>query len=112
MKIRLNIDTRGYTEKPSKQAAAISNRTRCAKGQKEIEPAELIKLIEKGYTFTPAAIGGTLEEIQKQGLTLYGVLPHSDDIYQCDCDGTPSSKLPSTNPTKQALKSVLQSLGL
>ena len=64
MKIRLNIDTRGYTEKPSKQAAAISNRTRCAKGQKEIEPAELIKLIEKGYTFTPAAIGGTLEEIQ------------------------------------------------
>ena len=64
MKIRLNIDTRGYTEKPSKQAAAISNRTRCAKGQKDIEPAELIKLIEKGYTFTPAAIGGTLEEIQ------------------------------------------------
>lgn len=64
MKIRLNIDTRGYTEKPSKQAAAISNRTRCAKGQKEIEPAELIKLIDAGYTFTPAAIGGTLEEIQ------------------------------------------------
>lgn len=64
MKIRLNIDTRGYTEKPSKEAGAISNRTRCAKGQKEIEPAELIKLIEKGFTFTPAAIGGTLEEIQ------------------------------------------------
>ena len=55
---------------------------------------------------------GTLEEIEKQGLTLYGVLPHSDDIYQCDCDGTPSSKLPATNPTKQALKTVLQSLGL
>ena len=55
---------------------------------------------------------GTLEEIEKQGLTLYGVLPHSDDIYQCDCDGTPSSKLPSTNPTKQALKQVLSDLGL
>ena len=55
---------------------------------------------------------GTLEEIEKQGLTLYGVLPHSDDIYQCDCDGTPSSKLPSTNPTKQALKQVLSELGL
>ena len=55
---------------------------------------------------------GTLEEIEKQGLTLYGVLPHSDDIYQCDCDGTPSSKLPSTNPTKQALKKVLSDLGL
>ena len=55
---------------------------------------------------------GTLEEIEKQGLTLYGVLPHSEDIYRCDCDGTPSSKLPAANPTKQALKHVLQELGL
>lgn len=64
MKIKVNIDTQGYTEKPSKEAGAISNRTRCGKAQKEIEPAELIKYIERGYTFTPAAIGGTLEEIQ------------------------------------------------
>ena len=55
---------------------------------------------------------GTLEEIEKQGLTLYGVLPHSEEIYQCDCDGTPSSKLPSTNATKMALKEVLSGLGL
>ena len=55
---------------------------------------------------------GTLEEIEKQGLTLYGVLPHSDDIYRCDCEGTPSSKLPSENPTKKALHSVLQGLNL
>ena len=55
---------------------------------------------------------GTLEEIEKQGLTLFGVLPHSDDIYQCDCDGTPSSKLPASNPTKQALKGILSDLGL
>ena len=55
---------------------------------------------------------GTLEEIEKQGLTLYGVLPHSDDIYRCDCEGTPSSKLPVSNPTKQALKGILSDLGL
>jgi len=55
---------------------------------------------------------GTLEEIEKQGLTLYGVLPHSDDIYRCDCEGTPSAKLPASNPTKQALKGILSDLGL
>jgi CO dehydrogenase maturation factor len=55
---------------------------------------------------------GTLEEIEKQGLTLYGVLPHSDDIYRCDCEGTPSSKLPNENPTKKALHGVLNNLGL
>ena len=55
---------------------------------------------------------GTMEEIQRQGLTLYGVLPHSDDIYRCDCDGTPSSKLPTSNPTKKALHGVLQGLNL
>ena len=73
MKIKLNIDTRGYAEKPGKEAGAISNRTRCQKGQKEIEPAELLEKIRAGYTFTPALIGGTLEEIQankKQGGTL------------------------------------------
>ena len=55
---------------------------------------------------------GTLEEIEKQGLTLYGVLPHSEEIYQCDCDGTPSSKLPASNATKTALREVLGKLGL
>ena len=55
---------------------------------------------------------GTLEEIEKQGLTLYGVLPHSDDIYRCDCDGEPSAKLPENNPVKTALKGIMQSIGL
>ena len=55
---------------------------------------------------------GTMEEIEKQGLELYGVLPHSDDIYRCDCEGTPSSKLPTANPTKQALHGILGELGI
>ena len=55
---------------------------------------------------------GTLEEIGKQGLTLYGVLPHSDAIYRRDCDGTPSSRLPATDPAKSALHKVLKDLGL
>ncbi len=55
---------------------------------------------------------GTLAEVEKQGLKLFGVLPHSDAIYRCDCDGEPSARLPETDPVKAALKPILRSLGL
>ncbi len=55
---------------------------------------------------------GVLEEIEKHGLTLFGVLPQDEAIYLCDCKGEPSAKLPDSNPVKTALKGILQSLGL
>ncbi len=55
---------------------------------------------------------GVLEEIEKHGLTLFGVLPQNEDIYLCDCNGEPSARLPESNPVKTALKGILQSLGL
>jgi CO dehydrogenase maturation factor len=55
---------------------------------------------------------GILEEIEKHGLTLFGVLPHDEEIYRCDCAGEPSAKLPASNSVKQALSQVLQSIGL
>ena len=55
---------------------------------------------------------GVMEEIQKHGLKLLGVLPQDDGVYRCDCDGEPSAKLPETNPVKAAVKQVMQSLGL
>ena len=63
------------------------------------------------------APGGVLDdgikaEIEKYGLKLFGVLPHSDAVYRCDCDGAPSAKLPDNDPMKVALKGVMQSIGL
>ena len=55
---------------------------------------------------------GVLEEIEKQGLKLFGVLPHSDAIYQADCAGEPSARLPKDNPVKQALAETLQAIGI
>jgi len=55
---------------------------------------------------------GILEEIEKQGLTLFGVLPQDDAIYRCDCAGEPSAKLPESDPVKQALAKTLQALGI
>ena len=63
------------------------------------------------------APGGVLDdgvkaEIEKYGLTLFGVLPQDESIYRCDCDGAPSAKLPASNPVKVALKGILEKLGL
>ena len=55
---------------------------------------------------------GVKEEIEKHGLTLFGVLPHDEAVYRCDCDGEPSSKLPDNDPMKVALKGIAQSIGL
>ena len=55
---------------------------------------------------------GVMEEIEKHGLKLLGVLPQDDGVYRCDCDGQPSSKLPANNPVKAAVKGIMQSLGL
>ena len=63
------------------------------------------------------APGGVLDdgvkaEIEKHGLKLFGVLPHDEAVYRCDCDGEPSAKLPETNPVKVALKGIMQGIGL
>ena len=63
------------------------------------------------------APGGVLDdgvkaEIEKYGLELLGVLPQDEGVHRCDCDGEPSAKLPDSNPVKQALKGILQSIGL
>ena len=55
---------------------------------------------------------GVKAEIEKYGLTLFGVLPHSVAVYRCDCEGEPSAKLPDGEPMKKSLKTIMQSLGL
>lgn len=55
---------------------------------------------------------GTMEEVEKQGLTLLGVVPHSDEVYEYDCEGKPTVRLPEDSPVKTALRSIIDSLKL
>ncbi len=55
---------------------------------------------------------GVKEEIAKQGLELIGVLPQDEAVYEADCDGRPSSKIPDSSPMKTALRGIMQQLGL
>ena len=55
---------------------------------------------------------GVKEEIAAQGLSLLGVLPQDEAVYEADCDGKPSAKLPDSSPMKQALSALLTNLSL
>ena len=55
---------------------------------------------------------GVREEIEKHGLDLVGVLPQDDAVYEADCEGRPSSKIPDGSPMKQALRGIMQKLDL
>ena len=55
---------------------------------------------------------GTKEEIEKQGLTLLGVIPQDEMVYRYDCDGKPLVELPKETPVKKALYKILEGMGL
>lgn len=55
---------------------------------------------------------GTLEEIRKQELKLIGVVPHDDMVYRFDCDGKPIVQLAKDSPVRQALKEIVEALGI
>ena len=76
----------------------------------ELKPVQMGLIINR-------APGGVLDdgvraEIEKHGLTLFGVLPQDDAVYRCDCDGEPSAKLPETNAVKVALRGIMKQLGI
>ena len=79
-------------------------------GDLELKPGRMGLIVNRA----PGGVlaDGILEEIEKQGLTLFGVLPQDDAIYRCDCEGEPSAKLPENDPVKQALGGILQKLGI
>ena len=55
---------------------------------------------------------GVLEEIEKHGLELAGVLPHDQAVYEADCDGKPSAHVPDETPIKKALAEIIKDLQL
>ena len=55
---------------------------------------------------------GTKEEIEKQGLTLLGVVPQDEQVFEFDCDGVPTVKLPEDSPVRKALYDIMGQLDL
>lgn len=79
-------------------------------GELELKPNTMKLIVNR-------APGGVLndavrEEIDKHGLILAGVLPQDETVYEYDCEGKPSSKIPETSPVKVALHQLMEDLDL
>ena len=55
---------------------------------------------------------GTMEEIRRQGLTLLGVVPHDETVYEFDCDGRPTVQLPPDSPVRREIYRILDELSV
>lgn len=90
-----------------------------------VQAAGRIAALMKELNFKPKTVGlivnrapegkldaGTMEEVEKQGLKLLGVVPQDQDVYQYDCDGKPIVRLPKNSPVRSALHDIVQKLGL
>lgn len=55
---------------------------------------------------------GTREEIEKQGLTLLGVVPQDEQVFDFDCEGKPTVQLPEDSPVRKALYQIIDKLDL
>jgi CO dehydrogenase maturation factor len=79
--------------------------------------SELDLKVKKVFLIVNRAPGGKLEEgiqeeIQARKLTLAGVLPQDELVYQYDLAGKPLIKLPEDSPVRQALGAIIKKLEL
>ena len=53
---------------------------------------------------------GVKEEIAKYGLDLIGVVPHDEGVYEYDCEGKATAKLPDDSPARAAVNKIAEKL--
>ena len=105
-----HVDTMLLISDCSRRGIQAAARVAEMVGEMALNPGQMGLIVNR-------APGGVLnegikEEIAKHDLKLFGVLPHDEAVYDCDCEGSPSAKLPDSDPMKTALKGIMQSIGL
>ena len=104
-----------YVDTTGADLTKIENKTRKDKNVKApLKKGE--KVGETMYYLNGKRIGSidiiTTEEIEKQNLTLLGVVPMDNTVYRFDCDGRPMVELPQDSPVRSALRGIVEKLGL
>ena len=105
-----HVDTMLLISDCSRRGVQAAARVAEMIGEMDLKPGKMGIVINRA----PNGVldSGVKAEIDKYGLELLGVLPQDEAVYRCDCDGEPSAKLPQSNPVKQALKGIMQNLGI
>jgi CO dehydrogenase maturation factor len=103
-----SIDTLLLVSDASRRGIQATGRIKDLAEELKLNPS-MVKLIVNrapSTTLDP----GILDEIDKQGLDLLGVVPHDDLIYQYDCEGKPTSKLPKDSVARSTFEGMIETL--
>lgn len=111
MKIRLNIDSHTYTNKEKAKAHFGRIKNDVAAGSTEIEPKQLMQIIEQGRAFSPALMTGTDGDSWQSQQLLIADIDNDEDITTIDKETGKTIKLKDANGkvVKVALKKQLHS---
>ena len=105
-----HVDTMLLISDCSRRGIQAAARVAEMVGEMDLKPGRMGLIVNRAPDGKLDA--GVMEEIQKHGLELLGVLPQDEGVYRCDCDGEPSAKLPDTNPVKAAVVQIMGRLGI
>ncbi len=77
-------------------------------GQVGMTPKEMVLVVNRA----PGGVlnEGIIEEIKKHNLNLIGVIPQDDKVYEYDCNGQATSKLPPNDGAKKAVNEIASKL--
>ena len=105
-----HVDTMLLISDCSRRGIQAAARVAEMVGEMNLNPGQMGLIVNRA----PGGVreDGVMAENEKHGLKLFGVLPHDEAVYRCDCDGEPSAKLPDSDPMKTALKGIMQRIGL
>ncbi len=105
-----HIDTLLLVSDCSRRGIQAAGRVARMVGELKLNPQEMLLIVNRA----PGGVvdAGILEEIEKQGLSLCAALPNDELVYQYDCAGRPTSRVPESAGIKQAFFAVLNRLGI
>lgn len=105
-----HVDTLLLISDCSRRGIQAAARLRDMVRELELKPQTMKLIVNRAPGGQLSA--GVLEEIEKFGLDLAGVLPQDEMVYEYDCDGKPSSQVPDEGPVKTALHALMHQLNL
>ncbi|MBQ4370619.1 MAG: AAA family ATPase [Oscillospiraceae bacterium] len=74
----------------------------------DLKPSKMMLIVNRAPSSELAP--GILEEIENQGLELLGVVPQDQNIYDFDCAGKPTIKLPEDSPARLAFNQLAEKI--
>ena len=94
----------------SRRGVQAANRISVMVGELKLKPRVEKLIINRAPDGIPSE--GVLNEIEKLGLDLIGVVPQDETVYMYDADGKPSASVSWDSPVKLAVRDILNKLGL